>query len=170
MKKTVLSIAAVLIVGAMSLTAYAASEYKSPAEAAAGVTGTTVEAVTATRQETGITYGEIAADAGKLEEFKKEVTEIKKDILNEKVANGTLTQEKADEISKAIEENAANCDGTGSGGIGKQFGAGFGMGNGSCGNSCDGAGRNAESQERGNKGMGMGNGAGNGSGACLIQE
>ena len=157
------------MVGAMSVTAFAASAYKTPAEAAAGVTGKTVEEVITQRQDTGKTYGEIANEAGKLEEFKNEMLEMKKDAIAQKVTDGKLTQERADEILKAVEEKAANCDGTGSARIGQKYGAGFGMGNGNCTNgACNGSrtgnGGNADGQ--GARG-GMGNRAGNG--VCINQ-
>lgn len=63
--------------------------------------------------------------------------EQKKDALNQKVANGTMTQEQADEIIAQIEERMANCDGSGVGGrgmgIGKGMGKGMGRGAGGCG-------------------------------------
>ena len=104
-KKIITLGAVVLIVGATSITAFAASTYTTPAEAAAGVTGKTVEEVIAEKTETGKTYGTIAKESGKLEEFKQENLEIKKDVLAKKVVDGTITQEKADEILKAIDEN-----------------------------------------------------------------
>ena len=122
--------AMVLIVSATSLTAFAASKYSSPAEAVAGLTGQTVESVITERADTGKTYGTIAKDAGKLEEFKAENLQIKKDALAQKVAAGTMTQAKADEIIAAIEKNQVNCDGTGSAKIGQKMGAGFGIMNG----------------------------------------
>lgn len=137
--------AMVLVVSATSLTAFAASKYSSPAEAVAGLTGKTTESVIAERTETGKTYGTIAKEAGKLEEFKSENLQIKKDILAKKVADGTMTQARADEISKAMEENQANCDGTGSAKIGKKMGAGFG-------------GMNGNGQGRGQGGAGCGQG------------
>lgn len=118
----------VLVIGATSITAFAASKYNSPAEAVAGLTGKTVESVVSERSETGKTYGEIAKEAGKLEEFKSENLQIKKDILAKKVADGTMTQARADEIIKAVEERQATCDGTGNGGSGCGMGAGFGRG------------------------------------------
>ena len=143
----------VLAVGATSFTAFAASTYHSPAEAVAGLTGQTVESVIAQKTETGDTYGAIANEAGKLEEFKDEMLEIKKDALAEKVAAGTITQEKADEIIAAIEANQATCDGTGSAKIGQKMGAGFGSGN------CNG---------QGNGRSGAGRGQGN-CGGCQAQ-
>lgn len=150
-KFTVLGIIAVAI-GAASVVAFAASAYDTPAEAVAGLTGKTVESVTAERAETGKTYGQIAADAGKLEEFKDEMLEMKKEVLDQKVADGVLTRERADEILAAIEKNQADCDGTGSARIGRGMGAGFGRQG-----QCDGSGIGMN---------GAGRGQGRGSGVC----
>jgi Tfp pilus assembly protein PilV len=127
LRKVSIIAAVVLVVGATGVTGFAASAYQSPAEAVAGITGQTVESVIAERQETNKTYGKIAADAGKLDEFKVEAMEMKKDRLNAQVADGKITQEKADTIIKTIEENQANCDGSGSKGEGQEQGARFGM-------------------------------------------
>jgi len=142
--------AIVLAVSAISFTAFAASTYNTPAQAVAGLTGKTEESVIAQKAETGETYGTIASEAGKLEEFKNEMLEIKKDTLAERVAAGTMTQAQADEVLANLTENQATCDGTGSERIGQKSGAGFGMMNG---------------QGQGG-GMGQGRGQGNGSGAC----
>ncbi|GAA0180106.1 DUF2680 domain-containing protein [Clostridium sediminicola] len=123
--------ATILLIGATSVTAFAASKYSSPSEIVAGLTGRTEESVISERVETGKTYGTIANEAGKLDEFKKENLEVKKDILNSRVEEGTMTQADADALIKRIEENQATCDGTGSAQIGKSMGAGFGRGNGS---------------------------------------
>lgn len=149
----------VLAIGAVSITAFAASKYNTPAEAVAGITGRTVESVTGERAESDKTYGSIASDAGKLDEFKAEMLEMKKDRLAELVKEGKITKEKADEIIAAIEKNMENCDGTGSGMVGRKMGAKFGsqgncLGNG-CGNSGNGIGR------------GQGRGMGRGMGDCL---
>ena len=150
----VLALGAIVVAfSATSITAFAASTYSSRAEAVAGLTGQTVENVIAEKAETGKSYGAIAAEAGKLEEFKDEMLEIKKDALAEKVANGTITQERADEIIAAMEANQANCDGTGSAKTGRRMGAGFGGGNG-CG------------QGRGQGGVGRGQRCG---GSCQAQ-
>lgn len=118
---------ALLIVGAMSVTALAAY-YKTPGEIVAGLAKKTVDDVIREKTESGKTYGTIANEAGKLPEFKAQMLEAKKAILQEKVADGTITQERADEIIVAIEQNQAICDGTGSGRIGREMGAGFGKG------------------------------------------
>lgn len=137
-QKTFAIAAMVLAMGATSVTAFAASQYKTPAEAVAGITGQTVESVIAQRQDTRKTYGAIAAESGKLDEFKAEILEMKKDNLAAQVAAGRITQEQADAIIKAIEENQVNCDGTGTAKIGQsmraKFGSnGTGLGNGGTG-------------------------------------
>mgnify|MGYP000868963646 CR=1 FL=1 len=125
-KRLIIIGAMVMAAGATSVTAFAASSYSTPAEALAGLTGRTVEDVTAERYETGKTYGTIANDAGKLEEFQAEMLQIKKDLLAKRVEAGLITQAQADEIVAAIEKNQANCEGTGLAGIGKNMGMGFG--------------------------------------------
>ena len=116
-----------LALATTGVTAFAASAYKTPAEAAAGVTSQSVSDVIAEHQETGKTYGTIAAESGKLEEFQSERLAIMKDRLDARVADGTLTQERADEIYNNMKENQASCDGTGS------AAGSFGMGKGQCG-------------------------------------
>lgn len=143
-KKFALIGLAVLVVSAMSVTAFAAS-YKTPAEIVAGLTGKTVDSVIEEKNDSEKTYGTIAKDAGKLDEFKSQMLEQKKELLQEKVAAGTMTQERADTMIKAMEQNQVNCDGTGSGRMGQKMGAGYG--------SCMGNG-----QGRGQGGMGRGQG------------
>jgi len=126
LKKIAIAGAVILTVSSMSATVFAKSIYNSPAEAAAGLTGKTLEEVVAEKAETGKTYGKIAEESGKLEEFKSEMLEVKKDKLAESVTAGTMTQEKADEILAKIKDAQANCDGTNPKRIGKANGAGFG--------------------------------------------
>lgn len=120
----------VLTFGALSVTAFAASNYTTPAEVAAGVTGRTLESVTEERAETGNRYGTIASQADKLDAFKAEMLELRKEQLAERVAAGTMTQERADEILAAIEANQAVCDGTGNAGLCAGTGMGCGIGGG----------------------------------------
>ena len=138
-KKTALILTVILLVGAFSVTAMAATGYKTPAEIVAGLTGRTTDSVTTERTESGKTYGTIANEAGVLDQFKSQMLEQKKALLEEKVAAGTITQERADAIITAMENNQANCDGTGSG-MGMRSGActgngtGMGFGGGRSGN------------------------------------
>lgn len=146
-KKVILSLAVVSVLSTGVVFATVAT--KTPAEVAAGLTGKTVEEVT-TERTSGKTYGTIAEEAGKLEEFKTETLLQKKQVLDQRVKDGSLTQAAADEIYNSIMTNQETCDGTGSAGIGKMNGAGFGMGRG--------------------QGMGKGSGQGNGAGCGMTQD
>ena len=131
-----------LAMGVTSITVFAAAKYDSPQEALAGMTGKTVEEITQERFDEDKTYGEIAAEAGKLDEFKEELFEQKKEIIEERVAEGSLSRENADEILERIENNQANCVGNGERGSGMMGGFGFKFGNGSGGGRGNGFGRN----------------------------
>ena len=123
-KKVITGCALALALSAATMTSFAAAAYKTPAEAVSGITGKTIDEVTAERKS-GKTYGSMAADAGKLSEFQQAVADIHEDRLNEEVADGTLTQEQADAQLAAIRERQAACDGNGTG-------AGTGCGAGGC--------------------------------------
>ena len=145
-KKLVAVVAAVGVLGTAG-AAFAAT-VKTPADIVAGLSGKTVENVTEERVA-GKTYGTIANDAGKLDEFKSQLLEQRKAVLDQRVIEGTLSQEQADKIYSAIESNQAICDANGSVGTGMKYGAGFGSGGCGIGN---GQGRGA--------GQGMGAGRG----------
>ena len=166
-KKKLTAAAAVLTVGLLGVTAFAASDYKTPAEAAACVTGRTVESVTEERAETGKTYGTIASEDGKLAEFKDGILELRKDQLSDRVADGSMTQAQADKTITAIEENQAVCDGTGSAGVGRGFGLGCG-GETACGENgvCNGEAPGNGNGYRGNGGVGDGTCPGVKDGTC----
>ena len=147
-KKIVMSLAVVSVLSTSVVFGVVAA--KSPADIVSGLTGKSVEEVTKERTD-GKTYGTIATEAGKLDEFKTEILKQKKELLDQRVKEGTLTQAKADEIYNSIVTNQETCDGTGSAGIGRMNGVGFGQGRG---------------QGMG-KGLGQGNAAG--CGACVTQ-
>lgn len=148
-KKLMIIGAAVLVIGATSVTALAAT-YSNPAEIIAGLTGRTADSVIDERTATGSTYGSIAADADVLDGFKDEMLQWKKEVLQERVDAGLITQEQADTILAAMAERQLTCDGTGSGLGGYGMGGGFGGMRGQGG------------------GLGGGRGAGGfGGGACL---
>ena len=138
--------AVAFVIGVTSITGFAASIYNTPAEALAGLTGKTVDSVIAERVENGTTYGSIATEAGVLDAFKAEVLEIRKDQLADRVEAGTMTQERADAIIERIEERQLDCDGTGTGHIGREEGARFGS--------------DGEGQGLGRSGYGLGQGRG----------
>lgn len=148
-------IASATIIGVLGVggTAYAAVT-ESPAESVAGLTGQTVTEVNQQRAS-GITYGTIAKDAGKLAEFQAQTLEWKKAILDQRVKDGQLTHQQADQIYSAIKANQTTCDGTGSAQIGKTYGLGMGKGTGLGAGQGLGKGKGNGSGRRGN-GMGSG--------------
>ena len=155
-----------LVISAGSIMVFAAT-YNSPAEVLAVVTGKTVDKVVAERRETGKTYGTMAKDAGSLEEFRKEMLEMKKAVLKDKVKDDTITQEKADEILARIEENQLNCDGSGYMMDGERMGMGMGgrlnggqFNGGQCNGERKGIGRGADGDVRGGGGFGHHGGLG----------
>ncbi|MBU3190832.1 hypothetical protein K9O30_16370 [Clostridium bowmanii] len=152
-KKVVLSIAVVSVLSTSVVFGVVAT--KSPADITAGLTGKTVEEV-AKERTSGKTYGTIASEAGKLDEFKAESLKQKKVILDQRVKDGNLTQAEADKIYNDIKTNQLTCDGAGSVGIGKMNGTGFGKGQG----RGKGMGR----------GMGQGSGQRNGDGCAVTTE
>lgn len=99
---------------ATSATAMAA-ESSSPAKIVAELTEKSLEDVINDHFETGKTYGEMADAAGKLEEFQDAILDLKQGSLAQQVKDKVITQDRADEILKLMEENQAICDGTGSG-------------------------------------------------------
>jgi hypothetical protein len=121
----------VLILVSGAVAAFAASQYRTPAEAVAGLTGRGVQSVLDEGAETGKTYGTIAKEAGVLDAFRAEMIEIRKDVLAARVAAGKLTQEQADTIMARIASRLSTCDGSRTGcelhGIGCGSGTGFGM-------------------------------------------
>lgn len=147
LKKLVVLVTALGVLGTAG-TVYAAT-FKTPAEITSQVTGKSVEAVNEERAS-GKTYGTIANDAGKLDEFQSQMLEQRKAFLDQQVKDGRLTQEQADAIYNNIKNNQATCNGAGMG-----YGRGYGMG--------AGYGRGA--------GQGYGRGLGNGycSGAAAAQ-
>lgn len=152
MKKT---LAALVTVGILSIgVATFAATAMSPADIASRLTDKDLSVVQEERAE-GKTYGTIAKEAGKLDEFKKDMLENRKAAIDERVKNGQMTEEDADKLLEAMEERMATCDGTGmaAGGLGQKFGAAFGQGGG-----------------RGNGrgfGRGMRNGSGMTAGGCM---
>ena len=172
MKKMNKLVAVLTLVGIMGTagTAFAATA-SSPAEIVSGLTGISVEDLFVKRSA-GTTYGTIAKDAGKLDEFKTLMLEQKKLILDQRVEDKVMTQAQADEIYSDIKENQATCDGSGADRIGQNSGM-MGLGNGEAAGFGNGQ-KNGTGNGAGmgmNRGTGNGNGNGNGFGAgnCLNQ-
>lgn len=157
----VLSVVTILVIG-LSTAAFAAVDYKTPAEIVAELTGKTAEEVTADRQA-GISYGAQAKEADKLDEFQSDRIALREQILDQAVLDERFTQEEADKLLDDMKLRMEDCDGTGTG-AGQEQRNGTGMG------LCDGTGMG---QNKGT-GMGMGRGAGNGTGlgcgSCADQD
>lgn len=147
MKKSVAIIAALVIV--LAAGSAFASVIKTPADIVSDLTSKSSVEINQERSE-GKTYGTIANEAGKLDEFREQMLIQKKAILDQAVKDGKLTQEQANEIFDKIKNRQASCDGTGNGAMGRNAGLGLGKYNGQ------------------GKGLGAGRGMGmrNGSGAC----
>jgi len=137
-------IAAATMAGVLGVTgvAYAVGT-TTPAGIVSTLTGKSVEQVT-TERAAGKTYGTIASEAGKLDEFKAEILEQKKAFLDQRVKDGNLTQAQADAAYNTMKANQSICDGTGS--------ARMGLGNG----SAQGMGMGAGRQNGGGRGMNAG--------------
>jgi hypothetical protein len=118
-----------LAMGVTSMTVFAAAKYDSPQDALAGITGKSVEEIAEMKVENK-TYGAIAAEAGKLDEFKAELFEQKKEAVQERVTEGKIAQEDADALLERVQEHQAVCDGEGNPGEGLMEGAGLQLGNG----------------------------------------
>ena len=149
-KILLVSAAAVLVCCAFAIPAFAEASYQTPAQAAAGVTGMTLEEVQEERAETGKTYGEIAAENDRLAEFQE--------------ARQSMREEAADTEPAAVSSTGNGngaCDGScNSTGVcdGSCLGAGNGYGNGVCDGSCNSTGVC--------DGSCLGAGNGNGTGVC----
>lgn len=106
----------------------------SPAEIIARLSGKKLQEVTEERFDTGKTYGQIAYEEGLWKEFRDESLESKKEILEKRIADGTLSLEESEEIYSNIETMQEYCIENGSGfgmrNNGNGYENGYGMGNG----------------------------------------
>ncbi len=90
--------AAVLSLSAMSVFAQPSDTPDNPAQITAEVTGRSVESIIEERKDTGKSFAQIADEAGKLDEFKADMIELRKARLDEAVAEGRISQQRADAI------------------------------------------------------------------------
>ncbi|MDK2823450.1 MAG: hypothetical protein PWQ67_612 [Clostridia bacterium] len=142
-KKSTIIITTFVLSLFMATVAFAAT-YTHPSEMVANLTGKTQDEVFNLRSQ-GKTYGQIAQENGVLEQFKNNMLEYKKAIIDERVNQGLITKENGEAIKKALEERIAICNGTPDPNrmpLGQQFGGGLGFGRGQ------------------GRGMGMGRGMG----------
>jgi hypothetical protein len=118
--KRFVAVTASLAVVGTAVVAFA-MEVQRPVEIVSKLTGVSIEELREQKLE-GNTYGAIAEGYGIRDEF-KEIMNVKKTaLIEEKVENGTLSREKADEIL------AIECDESGDLKIGQEISAQFGKG------------------------------------------
>lgn len=123
MKRFVKAIALAAVAVILTTTGVAlAAEFKSPVEILSDISGQPVEDLRDKRLE-GEPYGAIAQDYGKLDQFRDQMIEQKKAILQQRVEDGHLTPEQAEEIESSL---GTVCDGEGGGSCGQGYGIGFG--------------------------------------------
>jgi hypothetical protein len=110
LKKIAIIGAAVLVLGAISVTAAAASAVCStPAEIVPGLTGQTADSGIPQRAETGKTYGTYRAGGRRQEPFEQQMLEQKKAHSMSRVAAGTMTQERARRLIRRLEDTRQTC-------------------------------------------------------------
>lgn len=111
----------------VSLAGFTAVFAATPSDIVSNLTGKTSEQLLEERAS-GKTYGAIAREFGKIDEFKSEMLKEKKLVLDQRVSDNILTEEASNEIYNTMKENQENCDGTNSSSIGKSLNAKFGNG------------------------------------------
>lgn len=102
-------------VGATSFTVYAQANYDNPREALSAMTGKTMEEIHDLRQTEGVTKAELFNSEADYKAFQDEVLEQRKERVQERVENGNLTQERADEILTRMQDGTFKQDGSGLG-------------------------------------------------------
>ena len=163
-KILLVSAAAVLVCCAFAIPAFAEASYQTPAQAAAGVTGMTLEEVQEERAETGKTYGEIAAEYDRLAEFQEARQSMREEAADTEPAAVSSTGNGNGACDGSCNSTGicdGSCLGAGNGngtGVCDGTGAGNGNGNGVCDGSCNSTGVC--------DGSCLGAGNGNGNGVC----
>jgi hypothetical protein len=126
-RKLVVSMSALVLVAATSIGVYAA-ENMSPAQSLSELTGISIEELYEAKGDQ--TFGALAQELEVEDAFRADMVANKLAIIEERVIQGTLTREVADEMIAVILENQENCDGTGLNQGDLRLGLGLGQGNG----------------------------------------
>lgn len=124
---------------------FASSQFNTKAEALAKLTNKTIQTIIEEKNKLNTTFGQIAKENGVLDEFKKANLEQKEQILNEKIKQGVITKEDADNILNKIKANQENCDGSGN----NSNNLGLGLGNGNGNSSWNGTGNGSQGKGSG---------------------
>ena len=119
---------AAAIIGVSGFTAMAAADYTNPMQLVANITGRTVESVADEQYTTGKSLYTIADEAGKSADFKDGMVTLRKERLDQRVADGTMSRDRADAIVSNMKANDSGY-GYGCGGYGPGCGGYGGRGN-----------------------------------------
>ena len=110
-KNIVMASLLALGVGATTLTVYAQAKYESPREALSGITGKSIEEIHKLRYEDHMAVSDLFETEADYETFKNEIFEQRK----ERVEDGNLSRERADEILKQKQDETFEMRGSGMG-------------------------------------------------------
>lgn len=132
-KRWIMAGVAAAIIGVSGFTAMAAADYTNPLQLVANITGRTVESVADEQYTTGKSLYTIADEAGKSADFKDGMVTLRKERLDQRVADGTMSRDRADAIVSNMKANDSGygygCGGYGGGGYGPGCGGYGGRGN-----------------------------------------
>lgn len=126
-KKIIIMMGISALIMTSGIAVYAGQGF-SPVERLSELTATPVE--TLYEEKGDLTFGELASQKGVIEEFRKDMLENKKNILEQRVTDKRLAQEEADAIYSKLLEKREDCDGSGFQRNEEKLGLGFGTGNG----------------------------------------
>ena len=127
-KRWIMTGVAAAIIGVSGFTAMAAADYTNPMQLVANITGRTVESVADEQYTTGKSLYTIADEAGKSADFKDGMVTLRKERLDQRVADGTMSRDRADAIVSNMKANDSGY-GYGCGGYGPGCGGYGGRGN-----------------------------------------
>lgn len=126
MKKLTSMVVGLVLAGSMMVVSFA-DEIATPADILSQLTGKSTQELYDEREDK--TFGDMAKEDGVYEQFQKEMLELKKERIQERVNDGTISQERAQEVISQME----NCDGSRQNlgqGLGLRLGNGQGLGKG----------------------------------------
>lgn len=126
-KRWIMAGVAAAIIGVSGFTAMAAADYTNPMQLVANITGRTVESVADEQYTTGKSLYTIADEAGKSADFKDGMVTLRKERLDQRVADGTMSRDRADAIVSDMKANDSGY-GYGCGGPGGRHHGGYGDG------------------------------------------
>lgn len=97
-KKLIISGALLAALSVGTASALAQPAYTNPMQIAASLTGRSVDSIADECYTSGKSPAQIADEAGKLDEFKADMQDLRKARLDKAVAEGRMSQERADRI------------------------------------------------------------------------